>query len=99
MEKNITTQTKVFTDVVKWLVIAAITIVCIVTVYLIAYPVYNVYKQRKEGEAQLAHAQSSKEVAVAEAKAKNGKLSPACPGRYHQGAWCCQVKRHHRRIA
>jgi len=70
MEKNITTKTKVFTDVVKWLVIAAITIVCIVTVYLIAYPVYNVYKQRKEGEAQLAHAQSSKEVAVAEAKAK-----------------------------
>lgn len=33
-------------------------------------PLYNVYKQRKEGEAMLAHAQSSREVAVAEAKAK-----------------------------
>ncbi len=34
------------------------------------YPKYNVYAQRMEGEALLAHAQSSKEVAVAEAKAK-----------------------------
>lgn len=33
-------------------------------------PQYNVYSARKDGEAQLAHAQSSKEVAVAEAKAK-----------------------------
>ena len=34
------------------------------------FPQYNVYRQRKEGEAQLAHAQFSREVAVAEAKAK-----------------------------
>lgn len=33
-------------------------------------PQYNVYSARKEGEAVLAHAQSSREVAVAEAKAK-----------------------------
>lgn len=33
-------------------------------------PQYRVYQQRKEGEAMLAHAQSSREVAVAEAKAK-----------------------------
>lgn len=33
-------------------------------------PQYNVYQQKKEGEALLAHAQSSREVAVAEAKAK-----------------------------
>jgi len=33
-------------------------------------PKYNVYRQRLDGQAQLAHAQSSKEVAVAEAKAK-----------------------------
>lgn len=33
-------------------------------------PQYKVYQQRKEGEAMLAHAQASKEVAVAEAKAK-----------------------------
>lgn len=33
-------------------------------------PKYNVYSSRMDGEAQLAHAQASKEVAVAEAKAK-----------------------------
>jgi hypothetical protein len=33
-------------------------------------PHYKVYQQRKEGEAMLAHATASKEVAVAEAKAK-----------------------------
>lgn len=33
-------------------------------------PKYNVYSQRMEGEAILAHAHSSREVAVAEAKAK-----------------------------
>jgi hypothetical protein len=33
-------------------------------------PKYSVYSARKNGEAQLAHAQSSKEVQVAEAKAK-----------------------------
>jgi len=35
-----------------------------------ALPQYNVYSQRMEGQALLAHAQSAKEVAVAEAKAK-----------------------------
>lgn len=33
-------------------------------------PKYNVYHQRMEGEALLAHAQASKEVQVAEARAK-----------------------------
>ncbi len=33
-------------------------------------PKYNVYSQEMDGKAMLAHAQSSKEVAVAEAKAK-----------------------------
>jgi len=33
-------------------------------------PKYSVYSARKEGEAILAHAQSSREVAVAEARAK-----------------------------
>lgn len=33
-------------------------------------PNYIVYQQRKAGEAMLAHAQASKEVAVAEARAK-----------------------------
>ena len=34
-------------------------------------PQYKVYSQRMEGEALLAHAQASKEVAVAEARATN----------------------------
>ncbi len=34
------------------------------------FPIYSVYEQRKAGEAMLAHAQASKEVAVAEARAK-----------------------------
>lgn len=47
------------------------TIALIVTVSLmVGCPHYNVYVQTKDGEAMLAHAQSSKEIAVAEAKAK-----------------------------
>lgn len=34
------------------------------------FPLYGVYESRQEGMAILAHAQSSREVAVAEAKAK-----------------------------
>jgi regulator of protease activity HflC (stomatin/prohibitin superfamily) len=48
-------------------------IVCGIILILSAlwsYPKYNVYSQRMEGQAILAHAQSSREVAVAEAKAK-----------------------------
>jgi regulator of protease activity HflC (stomatin/prohibitin superfamily) len=41
-----------------------------VAVGMYGCPRYNVYVQQKEGEAQLAHAQFSREVAVAEAKAK-----------------------------
>jgi regulator of protease activity HflC (stomatin/prohibitin superfamily) len=37
---------------------------------MVGCPQYGVYTQRLQGEALLAHAQSSKEVAVAEAKAK-----------------------------
>lgn len=53
--------------------IAAIVITFIIGLIILGMwgcPQYNVYSQRKEGEANLAHAQSSKEVAVAEAKAK-----------------------------
>lgn len=38
--------------------------------FMYGCPQYNVYSARKDGEAVLAHAQSSREVAVAEAKAK-----------------------------
>lgn len=42
----------------------------LVTLGMVGCPKYEVYKQRLQGEALLAHAASSKEVAVAEAKAK-----------------------------
>lgn len=45
-------------------------ILVLVVCGLAGCPAYNVYSARKEGEAILAHAQSSREVAVAEAKAK-----------------------------
>lgn len=59
-------------------IVGGISIVTIIVLFLMGLiifgmwgcPRYNVYQQRKEGEANLAHAQSSKEVAVAEAKAK-----------------------------
>lgn len=37
---------------------------------MLVYPKYNIYAQRAHGQAELAHAQSAKEVAVFEAKAK-----------------------------
>lgn len=42
----------------------------LIAVAMVGCPKYNVYQQRMEGQAILAHAQSSREVAVAEAKAK-----------------------------
>lgn len=49
----------------------AVCLVCgLIILGLWGCPKYKVYSQQKEGEALLAHAQSSREVAVAEAKAK-----------------------------
>ncbi len=45
-------------------------IVAVILGAMWAWPTYNVYSQRMAGQAMLAHAQSAKEVAVAEAKAK-----------------------------
>lgn len=59
-EKNIL---KVMTGVVLFLAI-------VVAGAMVGCPRYKVYQQRMEGAAILAHAQSSREVAVAEAKAK-----------------------------
>ena len=51
-------------------VLAVIVVLGVVAAGMAGCPRYNVYVQQKEGEALLAHAQSSREVAVAEAKAK-----------------------------
>jgi hypothetical protein len=56
--------------IVKWVIGVVFTLATIVIVSMWLYPKYNVYCQRLQGEAILAHAQSSREVAVAEAKAK-----------------------------
>src|SRR5437868_11520272 len=50
--------------------VLAIAVIFLAVLGLWGCPKYKVYEQRKEGEAMLAHAQSSREVAVAEAKAK-----------------------------
>jgi regulator of protease activity HflC (stomatin/prohibitin superfamily) len=52
------------------IIVVVLLIACAVIGGCWGYPQYNVYSQRKEGEALLAHAQASKEVAVCEAKAK-----------------------------
>lgn len=54
----------------KIMILTGLVIVALGSFALWAVPQYNVYEQRKAGEAALAHAQSSREVAVAEAKAK-----------------------------
>ena len=51
-------------------ILAVIGLLFFVVLALWGCPQYNVYQQRKDGEAQLAHATFSREVAVAEAKAK-----------------------------
>jgi len=50
--------------------LSAIVLVGLIVLAFWGVPQYKVYSQRKAGEAMLAHAQSSREVAVAEAKAK-----------------------------
>lgn len=57
-------------NVIKWTTLSILVLLGIVILFMAGCPQYNVYKQRKEGEAVLAHAQYSREVAVAEAKAK-----------------------------
>lgn len=49
---------------IGWLVLI------VIVGFMAGCPQYSVYSARKDGEAILAHAQSSREVAVAEAKAK-----------------------------
>lgn len=53
-----------------YIVAGVLTILIITAVNMVGCPTYNVYTQKMEGEAVLAHAQAIREVAVAEAKAK-----------------------------
>jgi predicted aminopeptidase len=56
--------------IAKWGIVGAFSLCGLVVVSLIGCPQYNVYQQKKEGEAKLAEAQSSKQIAISEAKAK-----------------------------
>lgn len=57
-------------NVKKLSLIISFAVIGIISLMLVGCPTYNVYRAKKQGEAILAHAQSSREVAVAEAKAK-----------------------------
>jgi regulator of protease activity HflC (stomatin/prohibitin superfamily) len=58
------------TSVISLSLFIAIIVIGLISSVMIGCPKYEVYTQRMAGEALLAHAQSSKEVAVSEAKAK-----------------------------
>lgn len=61
------TETK---NLVTTIVRCAWILIVLICAMMYGLPHYRVYSARKDGEAILAHAQSSREVAVAEAKAK-----------------------------
>ena len=67
--KNINKSIRGAGEALLVIVVAFFAIIAI-TVGMVGCPSYNVYAARKQGEALLAHAQASKEIAVAEAKAK-----------------------------
>lgn len=58
------------TGIVSTVTLAILLLLGFVVLAMWGCPRYSVYQQRKAGEAMLAHAQSSKEVAVTDAKAK-----------------------------
>ena len=57
-------------NLIKSITRIAWVLIGVVILLMAGCPQYNVYRQRKDGEGQLAHATSSREIAVAEAKAK-----------------------------
>ena len=54
----------------KQITISSLSFVALVVLFMAGCPQYRVFTEQKKGQAQLAHAQYSKEVQVAEAKAK-----------------------------
>src|SRR5579872_3714010 len=56
--------------IIKWSTLGILILLGIILSCMIGCPSYHVYSERMNGAAVLAHAQSSREVAVAEAKAK-----------------------------
>lgn len=61
---------KLTRSIFKWSFFCGIMVLAVIIACMVGCPSYKVYQQKKAGQAILAHAQSSREVAVAEAKAK-----------------------------
>lgn len=57
-------------NIVKIVTVTLLFFLALIVLSMWGCPQYKVYSERMKGEAILAHAQSSREVAVAEAKAK-----------------------------
>ena len=55
---------------IKCVITGIVLLCCLIAACMIGCPSYNVYVQTRAGEALLAHARSSREIAVTEAKAK-----------------------------
>jgi len=55
---------------IKVAIVIALVVIVLIGFCMWLFPVYNVWQQRLAGQSVLAHAQSSREVAVCEAKAK-----------------------------
>ncbi len=56
--------------IIKWSTIGVLLLLIIVVGFLVGCPQYNVYQQKKSGEAKLKEAESSRQIAIQEAKAK-----------------------------
>lgn len=56
--------------IIRWVIVGVISLAVLTTLVMTGCPVYNVWNSGLQGKAALAHANYSKEVAVAEAKAK-----------------------------
>lgn len=63
-------ETPVWKIAFSWTLFGTILLLGLIVIGMWGCPKWNVYSQRMQGQAILAHAQSSREVAVAEARAK-----------------------------
>jgi hypothetical protein len=61
--------------IMGWLFFGTFVIVGLIVLSMWGCPQYNVYQQRKAGEAKLAEAESSRQIAIKEASAKQQSAS------------------------
>lgn len=61
--------------IIKWTTLGILLVLFIIVAGMIGCPTYRVYQQKKAGEAKLAEAQSSRQIAIAEANARKESAS------------------------